>query len=80
MGEGASGGRPFPAEGIRDSANWKELEQREQEGGGDYLRWLLPGAGLLGGDLRGARRGGGHDRSLGLGARGRRPTEQDTQR
>ena len=78
MGEGAPGGRPFPAEGIRDSANWKELEQREQEGGGDYLRWLLPGAGLLGGDLRGARTG--DDRSLGLGARGRRPTERDMQR
>lgn len=27
----------FPAEGIRDCANWKGLELRGQEGGGDYL-------------------------------------------
>ena len=31
-------GGPFPAEGIRDYANWKGLELRGQEGGGDYLR------------------------------------------
>ena len=37
-GGGSKGGVPFPAEGIRDYANWKELELRGQEGGGDYLR------------------------------------------
>lgn len=36
---GSRRGAPqFPAEGIRDCANWKGLELRGQEGGGDYLR------------------------------------------
>lgn len=37
-GGGSRRGGPFPAEGIRDCANWKGLELRGQEGGGDYLR------------------------------------------
>lgn len=58
-GGGRARGKPFPAEGIRDSANWKGLELREQEGGGDYLRSRLPGreGRLPGGVLPGAALG-----------------------
>lgn len=78
-GGGGSWGEAVPSRGDpRDLANWKGLELREQEGGGDYLWSPLPGAGLPGGVLPGTGMGG--YRSLGHGARGHRPTELDTQR
>lgn len=50
--EGVAGrGGAFPSRGDRDSANWKGLELQEQEGGRDYLWFLMQGLGLPGGDL-----------------------------
>ena len=78
MGEGAGGGRPLPAEGIRDWANWKGLELRGQEGGGDYLRVGGPrGRGSQEGVLPGSWMGVQEPLAW---SQVCRPTELDTQR